>query len=380
MKKAHPKIIFISLCPFGTVGYTGSFMISTIVSKRDYETYLIINDAVIENLEITLNIKDEFKEVINLQKEKTLLQNILQILNEIKRIKPDIVHVFYHSKGFLIPTIWNLKNPFSKYPKWLIDIRSQAVLDKKRSFYKKLLDPLKQIGFDIISAQEFSSAKSQLGTTLKPVFEVPPGVNFNYFKKPDYSKQPSIIKCKKLLYVGAITKTRKIDFLVNIIANVKSKLPPSENFVLDLYGDGDLVDNLKIQIKDLGLEDVVFYKGVITQEELFKKMANYDLGLAFVPYDQFYNAPPLKTLEYMAADMFVIGSDTAGNMLYVTHDKSGILVKNEIEAMGIEILNAVITGLPLVYKQNAYLAAKEYDWDNLIDTKLIPNYKKLLEK
>ncbi len=62
----------------------------------------------------------------------------------------------------------------------------------------------------------------------------------------------------RLIHVGRLVKWKKVDLLINAVAHLKNKFPDIELVVI---GNGPQLEDLKIQTKNLGLEDRVFFVG-----------------------------------------------------------------------------------------------------------------------
>ncbi len=62
----------------------------------------------------------------------------------------------------------------------------------------------------------------------------------------------------RLIHVGRLVKWKKVDLLISAVAHLKNKFPDIELVVI---GNGPQLEDLKIQTKNLGLEDRVLFVG-----------------------------------------------------------------------------------------------------------------------
>jgi glycosyltransferase involved in cell wall biosynthesis len=241
----------------------------------------------------------------------------------------------------------------------------------------KIIGPFEQLGYDRISTPVINSAEDVLTLIIKKSFELPIGVDIKAFsKKKDIQRLGSPIR---FIYVGAIARVRELDRLIEGIAIAKKSIMKKQSIEVDFFGTGDAVQQLKIQSENLNLSKTVNFKGELSQYELFKKMSEYDVGLAYIPQKVYNNSPGLKTLEYMAASLLVIASDTAGNRMFIRNNYNGILMDNSTSMIAEAILKSINIKNVKGYICNSYKIAQMYDWEKIVRDKLIPNYDTLIK-
>lgn len=74
---------------------------------------------------------------------------------------------------------------------------------------------------------------------------------------------------KKAISIGRLSYEKRFDILINIWAEVVKK---HSDWLLEIYGDGELKENLIRQIQDLKLENNIFLKGF--SKEVDKELTN----------------------------------------------------------------------------------------------------------
>lgn len=131
--------------------------------------------------------------------------------------------------------------------------------------------------------------------------------------KVQASKKPK----KKIVNVGRLVEAKNQELLINSFYRVNREFP---EYTLHIYGDGVLFDDLKKQIKKLGINDFVLLEGNVSKiheaiydAEFFVLSSNYE-GLS--------NA----LLEAMAMGLPCISTDVAGSDEYINDGVSGYLV------------------------------------------------------
>lgn len=77
----------------------------------------------------------------------------------------------------------------------------------------------------------------------------------------DMSGQPK----DSFLYVGRAQARKRVDVLLRAFAEVRNQLPPEAH--INIVGDGDENERLKLLAKSLGISDAVVFHGAITDEK-----------------------------------------------------------------------------------------------------------------
>jgi glycosyltransferase involved in cell wall biosynthesis len=94
-------------------------------------------------------------------------------------------------------------------------------------------------------------------------------------------------------------------------------------FELSLAGDGSLLDELKQQVRNLGLDDSVTFMGKVAHEDLPELLSRNDVYLSASLWD----GTSLSLLEAMASGLFPIVSDIKANSAWLRNGIDGFLHK-----------------------------------------------------
>jgi len=94
-------------------------------------------------------------------------------------------------------------------------------------------------------------------------------------------KDTSTFQKDRFIYVGRLQKRKRIDTLIYSFSDIVNSIPG--NVILDIIGSGEMEPELKLLVKDLGLQERVFFRGQIDDdEELFyyfsKSFASISIG------------------------------------------------------------------------------------------------------
>lgn len=118
-----------------------------------------------------------------------------------------------------------------------------------------------------------------------------------------------------MVYVGRLYQDKRpkdIFYLIDDLVQSGVK-----DIRLDVYGNGLMEDELKIFVKEHGLESHISMKGYQTKIDY----SRYYLG--FLPSE--FEAFARTTLEYMMNGLAVIGTKTGGTKEQILHENTGYL-------------------------------------------------------
>ncbi|MES0488502.1 MAG: glycosyltransferase [Leptospirales bacterium] len=377
-RKYKMKVLYIfRKCPV-SIGQGGVIMPPYFLSNRNGYQVVTIAPECDNNNEVTFQFPDNVC-TYHYNKDINHFRKVQFIMNILKREKPDIVHVFIAKSYYWLPVFISLFKFGKKEEAWLLDIQSPAISQKKKAKWRSLIKPIKQIGYDAVCTLNRASALSHLGHIFKPVFIVRLGYSPEISCKK-LSKKNTEVKPVKFLYMGAISKARKLEGLLESILILKEKYHITNVIQFDFYGNGDYVNELVDFVKQKKLINIVKYKGVLSYENIIVKMKDYDVGFSYLPINTFYNKSPVsKTIEYIAAGLYVIASNTWANREIIVHGKNGLLTDNDPEQLA-QVINDLITkGISSKYILNSGDLLKEYSWEHIVQSQYIPMYKSILE-
>ncbi len=199
---------------------------------------------------------------------------------------------------------------------------------------------------------------------------VPNGVDVNSFKlgaeDADAKKAWNLGGKTVIAFIGSFYRYEGIELLVSAVARLRQK---RKNIALLLIGGGEVEQELKIQIKELGLEDIVLTPGRIPHERI---PGIYALADVFV-YPRLSMrltelVTPLKPLEAMAMGGAVIASDIGGHRELVQDGYNGLLVPPGNVPKLVEALERILDDFRLrqrLGQQAASWVRRERSWENL---------------
>ena len=122
-----------------------------------------------------------------------------------------------------------------------------------------------------------------------------------------------------LLCLGRIEKEKGMHHAVKAIAEFKT-----ENVKLDIVGTGPYLDELKLLITKLGIDEMVSCHGRVEDDELSELFALADI---YVMPTTRQEGLPLTILEAMANGLPVIASNIGGISGVIKDEEDGVLIK-----------------------------------------------------
>ncbi len=233
-----------------------------------------------------------------------------QLYSILKKIKPDIVISFWIQPIYLSLIL----KPFLR-TKLIYSERGDPT-DKE---YSGILGLLRDISFKYIDGIVFQTK------TVQKIFSK------KVIKKSVVIYNPIVLKTENLLYngvrekkiinIGRLHHQKNQKLLIEAFGLISFKFP---EYVLEIYGDGDLKEDLIYLVNKLQLKDKVFIKAPTSQ--IHSKICNASLFVLSSDYEGMPNA----LLEAMALGVPCISVDWKPGAVneFMIHNYNGIIVPN----------------------------------------------------
>lgn len=242
------------------------------------------------------------------------LKVLPQLKKAYKTFKPDIVHAHYS-------TSYGLLGALLKHNPYLISVWGEDVFSFPReSKMKYILFKwiLKKADY-IFSTSEIMAVETSLYTDKK-VEVVPFGVDMDFFKPISTVEKP-----KNDITIG-IVKTLEpkygIKYLIEAFDIIKKKYN-SYKLKLIIVGSGSKEEELKQQVKNLGLENQIEFTGRVDHHkvpEYFNKM-----DIVVVPSVKRGESFGVAAVEASSCEKAVIVSNIGGLPEVIINNKTGLL-------------------------------------------------------
>jgi hypothetical protein len=289
-------------------------------------------------------------------------------IKEIHKKGYDPIFLVHFPGAFLI----RLLNPFKRIT---FDVRTSDI--SKNKYKRYLLNLLLRI--DTIVFNEITIISENLAQKLKIPSRkytiLPLGsekVNINYKKFENELH---------LLYIGTFNG-RELGKTIKGFKIFHDKNKDSIKMSYTIIGSGNYAEINKIinQINEYNLNNIIHLPGYIHKEKVNTYISNSNLGVAFVPITEYYNAQPVtKVFDFVLAGLPVIATKTDENLKIVNEDNGILIDDNE---------NDFLVGLEYFFKhknkfkdpEKIKSTLKEYEWENITNSVFIPKLTKLKAK
>ena len=209
----------------------------------------------------------------------------------------------------------------------------------------------------IISPSEYLQKSFQNNSF--PITVIP-----NYIDLEKYSfKSRKKIK-PHLLWVRSIHNIYNPLMAVHVLDEIKKKYPDARLCMVGPVKDNRVMEQLKILISRLDLQDHVLFSGQLSKIEWTALSKDYDIFINTTDYDN----NPVTLLESMALGLPIV-STNVGGVPYLIDDKvTGLLVEAKKSEQMVEKINELISGKIDGYQiaRNAREAVSHYDKNEII--------------
>jgi glycosyltransferase involved in cell wall biosynthesis len=196
---------------------------------------------------------------------------------------------------------------------------------------------------------------------------VPMGAWVNRIKPLPFEKTEK----HTLVFMGHVTKKQGVQNVINAVPDIIKKIPDFRFLVL---GGGPFLERLKEMVSELGVLRYIDFSGFVEDSvEVERKLSRCALAIAlYEKYDDkgdlsfTYFADPGKIKLYLACGLPVLLSDVPYNALEIQNKKCGLIISEEKEMIANAVIELMSNQEKLkMYKENAYLYSKNFDWDRI---------------
>ncbi len=343
-----------SLCEHGVTIYLFG------LSSYKENDYYGINNLIVESFEITNKLRNKSKNG-SFQKFK-YLRVIPRLKSIIKSFQPDLVHSHYASSYGFLGALLNF-HPFI-VSVWGEDIYS---FPKISYLHKKIIE------FNLRKADRILSTSHVMAVetakyTKKKIEITPFGIDVNVFfndRKSNPSQLPIVIGTVK-----SLEKKYGIDYLIKSF-KIVLKNNPTIPLKLLIAGEGTEYKNLLDLVKDLNLEEFVFFSGKIPHSEvpIFLNTLDIYSALSILDSESF----GVAIVEASSCELPVLVSNVGGLPEVVDDKITGFIVPPKDEKSAAAILSKLILDKDLritLGKNGREKVQKKYKWEDNVKTML----------
>ena len=197
---------------------------------------------------------------------------------------------------------------------------------------------LKRCDYVFLQSEQMIKDVREAGAKMRRVSAVPMGISARLLDQPPVTEAPLTIG-----YLGTLIRTRRLAFLVDVLALVREAIP---NAKLLLVGDGEDPQDreaIEARVKELNLEDAVEITGMLPMADAHRRIAESTVCVSpFFPTPILNSTSPTKISEYMALGKPVVANAHPEQSLIIEQSQAGRCVEWEESAFAdalIELLN-----------------------------------------
>ncbi len=227
------------------------------------------------------------------------------------------------------------------------------------------------------SADGIVAVSSGIGAGLVEEYDVNPskihvvhnGANTDLFRPMDRSTCMKRLgldeKMRYLCFSGSLAPWQGVEDLIPVLNNLRSEV---ENVRLLVVGDGELMNDLKVKSKELGIQNAVQFCGYVPYEEVPYHINSAEICVA--PFNAIlrnvkYGFSAIKLYEYMACGMPFVTTSVCGIEEEIEEKDVGLVVEpdspKELETALEELLGNSQKAKEMG-KRGRSLAEKEHSW------------------
>ena len=193
-----------------------------------------------------------------------------------------------------------------------------------------------------------------------------PSVNRStkYATERRYATEPNSMH---LVYLGLMEEARGVGLAIQAVASARER---GAAITLDLIGDGRALPSFQKQVRDLGLSEVIRFKGFVPYETALGEVAQADAGL--IPHfgnESWETTIPNKLFDYMSLGVPVIASDVTPVSRVLKETGAGLVFADRDADDFARVLQSALNDEDLMRMGKAGMEAvrSTYNWERDVE-------------
>lgn len=241
-----------------------------------------------------------------------------------------------------------------------ISVLRQRVLEYVEQFGVRRADRVISVGDRLASLRRSQGAVQ--------VTVIPNGADIDAFSAARSLRKARAQRRPTIIYAGFLGQWSGIDMALRALAIAVLQVP-SLRMVLLGHGAPEDIGSVTSLVTELGLQQVVEYRGESAYRDLPGHFADADIGIAlFRPVKLRQYAFSLKAVEYMAAGLPVITTEGTETADLVRRYGSGVAVPfDAVAAAGAIVGMLMDSDAYRTYAENAVARSAHYAWSSLME-------------
>lgn len=194
--------------------------------------------------------------------------------------------------------------------------------------------------------------------TLRPM-----GVWIDLFRP---HREPPVRTPNSIVFVGRLVEKKGVSVLLDAVSHLVEEFP---DLTLDIIGSGPLDRPLRSRVEELGLQDVVSFRGSLSHDDVVGFLHRALIGCvpSVIDRNGETEGMPTVVIEAMASGLRVVGSDVDGIPDVLTDDDNGWLAEPADSRDLASKLRAALLETGDAITARARHEAEKHDWSEVAD-------------
>lgn len=305
-------------------------------------------------------LKNDYNKPKHMIRCLALIPVSMYIFSNLKKKKPDIVHLFWGHYPSLIGYIVKKKLPNIKLSLFLGAYDLEYTLGISKNI-------LQSADFIFTHTKANFIQLDKLGIDTRKINVVYRGIDLKKFQnitEKDFNKIPN-----SWISAGRLIKLKNFESVIDVFYSFYNK---NKDIKLLICGDGILKNELENKVDFLGLEKNIYFKGHLSQKKLFNYMLDSEIMILLSITERLPNV----VKEAMLAGCICIVSETPGIDELIQHGVTGFIIPQD---KYFEIPELILS-LNDKEKEIMRYKAKEYIIDNFDVEKSMKKYLEIWQR
>ncbi len=271
--------------------------------------------------------------------------------------KVDVIHVLANSgwswQLFSAPVVWI--GWLRKIPV-IVNYRGGEAANYFRRSFKRVRPTMNRARLIVVPSDYLKKIFADFGFGAQVIPNI---INTDRFRPAANHKTPSD-QMRHLIITRNLETIYGLSTAIEALSLLKNRIPEIK---LSIAGTGPQKKELQHLVKQLGLENNVFFKGKLRPDEVASLCRHAGIMLNPTTVDNM----PNSLLEAMASGLPVVTTNVGGIPYFAEHERTALLVPaNDPQAMANEVTRLLET--PSLYRKlvvNGLEEVKQYTWPSI---------------
>lgn len=234
----------------------------------------------------------------------------------------DILHAHFGNMGVFAAKMKRIG--LLNKSKIVVSFHGHDIFPYRREYYKKEYILFKDFADALLVNSIYSDSLLKEIIPFPQVRILPVGLNLEYFKPENKTDLASKVR---LVFLGRLVHLKGGLNMIEIFKRLHQNNPGLE---LVLIGDGEKRKEIETKIKEYGLGNSIFLKGVLSQDHIIEELKSASIFVYPGLFDPVYKAGETQGLvvqEAQAMELPVVCSDIGGIKYGMKDGETGFLIE-----------------------------------------------------